>query len=254
MLPRIILASGLVLRLLILIRGFQSRLIAKYVWFYSYIAAGFSADAVMYVVLRAFPHAYADLYWAFQFATLALGCGVILEIFEHVLSSYPGADRFARLTLFVTFVLIFLFALIYPLASRQAPTATFYVELERDVRTAQIVFFVAILAVVFHYFIPLGRNMRGMMWGYGLYLCASLFTLTFRAYLGHGFDAAWRVLQPLFSCVTLCIWLYALWAYHPNPAAGGRVGPDSDYESLVALTKGRIEALRAHIRRGARIP
>ena len=253
MLPTVIWISGLLLRSLILIRGFQSQFIGKYLWFYSYIAAGFSADAIMYFVLRFFPHLYGDFYWAFQFATLALGCGVILEIFEHVLAGYPGADRFARLMLLATFVVIFLFALIYPLASRRTSTGTFYVELERDVRTAQILFLVVILAVIFHYIIPLGRNMRGMMWGYGLYLTASLLTLAFRAYLGRGFDATWRTLQPLFSSITLCVWLYALWSYYPNPAAADRIELNSDYENLVTMTKQRLTRLRSHIGRTTRV-
>jgi hypothetical protein len=245
MLAEAILWSGLILRPLILTRGYQSRMLSRYAWFYWYILSGFTADAVLYLLWGR----YANLYWVFQFLTLAFGCGVLLEIFKHVLSPYPGAERFARILLLMTFVVIFLFGLIYPHINTSLTATRSHVELERDVRTAQTIFFVAILAVIFHYSIPRGKNMRGMMSGYGLYLCASLFTLTFRAYLGHGFDAIWRVLQPLFSSLTLCIWLYALWAYHPNPVPSTRIELESDYEELAALTKGRIDALRSHLGR-----
>lgn len=252
MLAIAILWSGLILRPLILLRGFQAGIIAKYAWFYSYIASGLLADAALYVGLRFYAGSYSNIYWTVQFVTLAFGCGVILEIFEHVLSPYAGAEKVARFLLVLTFMTIFCLGLIYRLASNAIATRTFYVEIERNVRSAQIIFFVAILVAIFHYLISLGRNMRGMMWGYGLYLCASLFTLAFRTYLGHRFDAAWRVLQPFFSSVTLCVWLYSLWSYYPNPAPAQRIDLDSDYENLVAMTKQRLNALRHHIGRTTR--
>jgi hypothetical protein len=126
------------------------------------------------------------------------------------------------------------------------------IELERDVRSAQIVFFVAILAVISHYAIPLGRNMRGMMLGYGIYLLVSLATLSFRAYIGMDFDRIWRVIQPLSFNLSLLIWLIALWSLKENPKPKREVRIETDYEALAALTRDRLRALRAHLGRSTR--
>lgn len=241
-----------ILRLLIVFRGARCGMIVRYAWFYSYIVVGFLTELAFGAVLIEAPSHYAEVYWPGQFLTLAVGCGLVLEIFRHVLSEYSGAERFARYVCLLTFAAIFLVVLIYP-RSTQLGLQAASIEMERDVRSAQIVFFVAILAVIFYYSLPLGRNMLGMIYGYGIYLFASLVTLTFRAYIGHGFTAIWRVAQPLSFDLSLSIWLVALWGYYPNPAPAERIGLDSDYENLVAVTRGKLDALRRYVRRGARL-
>ncbi len=244
-------AAGLLLRSLICLRGLQSRMLGKYPWFYSYVFAALLADVIVSSTWAINPQSYRVAYWSAQFVTLVLGCGLVFEVFKHVLSPYPGAERFGRASLFATFIFIFLSVIIY---ARIVPTplSASYLEVERDVRTAQVVFLVAVLAVIFHYGIPLGRNMRGMIYGYCLYVGASLLTLAFRAYAGLEFDAIWRFLQPFFSCLTLCIWLFALWAYSPSPAPSADIALESDYEALVATTKGGVNVLRSYLGRSVR--
>ncbi|HTZ75131.1 MAG TPA: hypothetical protein VMB47_14505 [Candidatus Aquilonibacter sp.] len=251
MLGAVILGTGVILRSLILLRGWQSHIIATYFWFYGYVVAGLVGDTVVALALREGVHSYRAVYWAAQLSTLAFGCAVIFEIFRHVLKPYPGAEIFARSLLLVTFGLIFFSGLIYARVASAAAARTF-IGLERDVRMAQVLFFVAILAVIFRYGLPIGRNMRGMISGYALYIGTSLLTLAFRAYAGLPFDSIWRVLQPLSSAVTLCIWLAALWAYHPNPAPSPRVALGSDYEELVAATRGGVTAVRSYLERSLR--
>jgi len=244
-------AAGLFLRSLIILRGFRCHMLKKYAWFYSYVFAALLADAVLSSTWAISPHWYRAAYWTAQFITLVFGCGLIFEIFKHVLSPYPGAEMFARATLFLTLVLIFLSVLVYDRFIRVSLSAS-YVELERDVRTAQVVFLVAVFFVILHYAIPLGRNMRGMMYGYALYVGASLLTLAFRAYAGLGFDALWRFLQPFSSCLTLCIWLFALWAYSPSPVPSAQITLEADYEALVTATKGGVSVLRSYLGRSVR--
>ena len=70
--------------------------------------------------------------------------------------------------------------------------------IERDVRTVQAIFLFMILAVISYYRIPIGKNLKGMISGYGLYIVTSLFTLAIRAYAGPRFNSSWNSHPTLF--------------------------------------------------------
>lgn len=235
------------IRLLILLRGYLCEILGKYGWFYFYISSGLFFDIVLGFI-SAHPALYLKLYWPFEFVTMAIGCGLVLEIFKHVLAPYPGADRFARIVYLITFGIIFVVGLIYPYVTTSVPTASYQIGLGRNVRLTQTVFFLVILAIIIHYAIPLGRNMSGMIYGYGLYLGTNLMTLAVRAYVGSNFNTVWRAVQPLSFMASLLIWLWAFWVYAPNPKPP-RPTLEVDYEALAARTKERMEALRSYLGR-----
>src|ERR1700740_2340200 len=108
MLQSYVLNVGIVLQLSVLVRGFFSRNVKRFPYFYVYIASGLAQSAVYYFVL--FTHAPhpTRIFWLTQFISLFIGCGLILEIFGHVLGPYPGAERFARWLCVVVFAGIFL--------------------------------------------------------------------------------------------------------------------------------------------------
>lgn len=245
-----IVVLSFLLRLLILLRGYFSHLFREYIWFYYYIACTLAADVAIDIGRWLGPAAYLKVYWPCQFITLAVGCGLVLEIFKHVLAEYPGAERFAKAVCVGTFGLIFLAWIIYP--RRTLGLQAVSIELEKDVRTAQIFFFAAVVAVIFYYYLPLSRNVRGMLFGYGVYLGVSLVSLAVRSYVGRGFDSIWRIAQPLAFDGSLLIWLVAFWAYYPNPLATHPIRLESDYDALATLTNARIHALRTYLGRSLR--
>ena len=242
---------GIFLRSLICLRGYQCGMLRKYVWFYSYIFAVLLADAVVYFILSVRPALYADAYWPAQFITLAFGCGLIVEIFKHALAFYPGAERFAKAACLITFAMIFVFAFGYGFLAPQgrSPLLEIDVSIERDLRACQILFFAAILAVISRYGISVGRNLRGLMYGYGLYLGFSIVTLAVRFYVGRGFNEVWRVAQPLSLDASLILWLRGFWRYDPAPAPSVQSRLEEDYQALAAMTRTRIAALRSYIGR-----
>jgi hypothetical protein len=237
------------LQLLILLRGYLARMLATYAWFYTYIATSLLLGAILGFVSYVQPAQYTPMYWRFQFLSLAIGCGIVLEIFKHVLADYAGAEKFARIFCLITFGLIFVVALVYPYFKSSEPMTSYQITLERNVRLSQSFFFVVILTVIFYYVIPLGRNMRGMLYGYGLYLGTSLVALALRAYLGPGFNTVWRIAQPLSFDVSLVIWLVAFWKFAPNPRPTKPGALGTDYDAIAALTKERIDALRSYLGR-----
>jgi hypothetical protein len=182
-----------------------------------------------------------------------IGCGLMLEIFKHVLAPYPGAERFAMAVALVTFGAIFCFALLYqffaPNWSSEKGTS---IELERNVRTVQAIFLFGIFAVISYYQILVGRNLKGMISGYGLYVGTSLVVLAFRAYAGHPLEAASNIIQPLSYDLSMLIWLVALWSYHQNPVPDPAIHLEEDYEALAARTKRTLVAMRSHLTKAAR--
>lgn len=246
MLAVLILGAGLLLRSAILVSGRHFRILRTYHWFYLYVLSGIVGDVAVAVGLRTASPWYRPLYWTAQFVTMLFGCAVVLEIFRHVLRPYPGVERFARALILITFGAILVFPLFFVVTD--AASIGSFIELERDARTAQVFFLVLILAVIFHYGIPIGRNMRGMMLGYGVYVGASLFILAFRAYVGSDLDALWRIVQPLCSTLALCIWLRTMWGYCPAAVPDHNITLESDYEALAARTRQAVAALRSHVR------
>jgi hypothetical protein len=255
-LSRIIWYLGPVLQALILLRGFRSHTLVKYPFFHTYVASGCLANALLYVYYmwwKLSPNAYQKTYWIAQFCTLMIGCGIVLEIFRHILGPYPGADKFATVVALVTFAAIFCFALTYQFVAPDwsASKGTAF-EIERDVRTVQAIFLFVILAVISYYRIPIGKNLKGMITGYGLYIVTSLFTLATRAYAGPKFNSTWNVIQPFSFDLSAAIWLVALWSYHPNPVPDPGIPLGDDYEALAARTRRALVSMRALLTRTAR--
>lgn len=243
-------AIGLLIRLAGLFRGLQAEILARYRFFYVYLFSTFVADLITFILWRFNQASYQRSYWILQFLTLLIGCGIVLEIFRHVLSPYQGAEKFATAVGLFTFGSIFCFAIAYRLVVSSADRALF--ELERNVRTVQALFLIGILMVVSYYRIPIGKNLRGMISGYGLYVVTSLFTLAIRAYAGPRFNSSWNVIQPLAFDLSLAIWLIALWSYYPNPAPDPAIPLENDYEALAARTKRALVNMRSHLTKTAR--
>ncbi|MGA9885684.1 MAG: hypothetical protein WBQ34_18355 [Candidatus Acidiferrales bacterium] len=239
------------LELCILWRAIRSSSIGEYPYFYTYIAST-ATSFVLLIVYLFDPLSYDRWYWTVQFATLIIGCGLILEIFHHVLSPYPGAERIAKIAAFTAFSLLFFLAVVYALFHLEPSTAAGGIELERNVRALQAVFLFAVLAIIFGYRIPVGRNVLGMIIGYGSYIAISLISRAVEAYAAEWFRIAWLYVQAFSFDASLAIWLVALWSYHPNPAPGPSVQIESDYEALASRTRRALNATRSYLGRASR--
>ncbi len=255
--------AAVVLESLILFRGFRGKLLAKYPFFYTYIFGVFISDSAFSVVYMLHLTAYEKWYWVSTVLMTILGYGIILEVFNHVFSDYPGAEKFARITGLIIFGVIFCFAIIIylwvPVQTNAAVPANIQRDLwiaqallQRDFWTVQAIFIFATFGMVSYYKIPLGKNMKGMMVGYGLCLSVTLVTLTLRSYIGLPFDTAWVFLQPFSFDTSLFIWVTTLWALHPNPIAYPATHLEADYEVFAARTRGTIGAMRTYLGKGTR--
>jgi hypothetical protein len=237
---------GILMLSLLLFRGLRGRALAKYPFFYIYSACVFVS-----ALLMVSPTFYDKWYWVAQYVTLIIGYGILLEILNHVLAPYPGAEKFARTTGLIAIGLIFCFALVFPLLMPQWSAGT-RIEFERDLRTVQSIFICGLLGVISYYGIAIGKNMKGMITGYGIYIVSSLISLALRSSEGTRVDELWKVTQPLSYDATLVIWLIALWSYQPNPMPDPRIKLEADYEAIVARTRGMMGAMRGHLVKAVR--
>jgi len=247
MLSLLLWLAGLLIELLLLVRSVQTKTLTKYLYFYAYIFCVFAVSAGLYIGRSMSPSFYEAWYWPTQFATLLMGCGVVLEIVRQALPAYPGAERMARLASCAVFALTFGYGE-WRVASRvEWSTVAATVELERDLRVIEALVLFTVLAIVSYYRIELGRNVTGMIVGFGAYVSVSVASLALRSFVGPRFNAGWGNLQTTSYFFALIVWTVALWTYSPNPEPPGGGGGGAAYDALVDSTRARLDSLRSHL-------
>jgi hypothetical protein len=236
------------LELVLVIRAVRSALIKKYPFFFLYLSSVLLCDLLLYCAYKLKPATYPGLSHQSEVLNLILGYGIVLEIFRHVLSRYPGVERFARIAGLFVFALILCFAVLYPLMFPGTPRIhARYSFIERDFLSVQSIFLLGILGIIYYYGIEVGKNIRGMILGYGVWLGASVIMLGFGSYVGYSFNAIRIFVQPFAYLSSLVVWLDALWSYSPIQVSNPEIGGDADYESLASATREVIGDMRAHL-------
>src|SRR5260370_35989144 len=110
---------------------------------------------------------------------LAMGCLVALEIYRVSLAALPGTARMARKILLFLFVLARTKAVAALWSDPHLLAETTPLQMERALRTVQAISIVALVTVFAFYSIPFGRNLRGILLGYGLFIGERVICLTF---------------------------------------------------------------------------
>jgi len=241
--------GGLLIEGIILVRSVLGRSLAKYPFFYLYIASVFAASTARYVLEIVRPSLQHGIYWPKQYVTLFLGCGVIFEISRHVFAQRVTLDRIARWTMLVTFGAIFLSvaiqAFILPGWNVTANTA----DLERDLRIAQAIVLMTILVLSGYYKIGIGRNIKGMILGFGIYVGASVFSLTLRLFVGTRFERAFEVIPNTAYFLALAVWMVALWSYEAEPVEKLPSISGGEYQILAGRTQEILGSINDHLDR-----
>jgi hypothetical protein len=237
--------------LLILWRAVRNSALGTYSYFYAYIASTLTS-LIMPVVYLVDRPSYNLWYWPIQFVTLVFGCGVVVEIFRHVLAPYPGAEKFAKAAAFAAFGALFFIAIVYMMVQQAPVSGAAGIALERNVRALQAIFLFAVLAIIFGYRIPVGRNILGMIVGYGTYIAISLISRAVEAYASEWLKTVWLYIQPFSFIAALAIWMIALWSYSPNPIPDPSIQVEADYEVFVSRTRRALRATRSYLSRAVR--
>jgi hypothetical protein len=241
---QIVWLAGLLLETTILVRSIQCKSFGKYSLFYAYIASVLAGDTVFYF----WQWLNVRFYWQLEFLTMALGCGVIVEISRHVFVQHTSLDRFARWIAVIAFGTIFLVFSIHAFLLPNWKPATNAADLERDLRIAQAIGLLTIVFLTGYYAIEIGKNMKGLILGFGVYVGASIVALTLQLFIGRSFTPVWVIVQPFSYLAALLIWAVALWSYAPVPARPP-TPTDADYQRLVGRTRQALGSIQEHLDR-----
>ena len=244
MLSQVIWCLCVFLEALIVFRGAKRGLFSRYPVFYIYLISVVLVEFLRFFVFQWYYHIYGPLYWNTQFLSLVIGCGVVFEIYRTGLKDFPGTARMARNVLLLVFAMVFAKALVMSADATSWWAALTAMKLERDLRIVQTAALVALSVVFLVYAIPLSRNLKGMLVGYGIFLGTSVIQLTLMVQMGEVFRGAWDYLRSLAYLVVLAIWTWSLWALQEAPKPAQAITLDDDYNVLVARTRRRFQKTR----------
>ena len=250
MVTTVIWVVALALEITILLRGLVSRSLRHYPYFYSYLGYVLAQDFLRMVIYSGRPSLYPEVYWSTQFGGLVFGCGVMWEIYRVALAPFPGAQRVARYAFGLVGLVLLLKAASGIGHTRLNWAISTTVDLERDLRFVQAIALSALVSILVFYGLSLGRNLAGLIVGYGLFVASSVTNLAFRARLGDGFQLWWQYLQPSLYIVVLIVWSACLWNYSAVRRPTDTLKLAEDYARLVHSTRTRLGNLRSQVNRG----
>lgn len=244
--------SGILLETLLLIRGFRGRLLSRYPVFYAYIFFVFSQSLIRFSFYHWRPQSYPPIYWATEYLGVLIGCVVVFEIYRAALSAYPGTARMARNLLALVFVLAFTKVLVETWNDPHWWSIATNLELEGVLRTVQAVGLGALVLLFSFYSIPFGKNLRGVLLGYGLFIGESVIWLTFASSGGGRFRDIWFYLHPASYFIVLSVWAWHLWSYVPNAEPKAAANLEEQYQKVAAATNQRLREVRGYLARAVR--
>jgi len=239
--------SGILLETLLLVRGFRGKLLGRYPVFYTYIFFVYSQSLIRFSFYHSRPQLYPPIYWVTEYLGVFIGCGVVFEIYRVGLSAYPGTARMARNLLAFVFVLAFTRVLVETWNDPHWWSMATNLELEGVLRTVQAVGLGALVLLFLSYSIPFGRNLRGVLLGYGLFIGESVIWLTFASSGGNRFRDIWFYLHPASYFVVLGVWAMHLWSHAPNPEPKRAVHLEEQYQGIAVATSRRLREGRAYL-------
>lgn len=244
--------AGIVLETAIVVRSAWNRTITQYPVFIAYISCVLGSEVSRFIMYRSQRPLYRQWWWATEFLCVLIGYWLIMSILEKALAPYEGPKRMARNVGLVTFSLIVVFTLGQWLMEPHISSIVTSLEVERNLRSAEIVLLGMILLVIFHYGISISENLKGIIIGYGLYIAVDVGIYATRSFLGQSFQGIFSLIRSLSYLAALVVWLVALWSYIPVPVAEQRPRLEADYQSLASATREKLGAMRSYLGGGGR--
>jgi hypothetical protein len=166
------------------------------------------------------------------------------------LSSFSGAARMARVLLTGVFLVAVLKGAITAAGDPDWWLQANTLEIDRALRTVQATGILALMVLFLFYAIPFGRNLRGLLLGYGLFIGVDVACLMFVPPKGHGF---WFYATSASYSVVLSVWIFSLWCpseIHERVGIGLRL--ENDYQRVAAGTRRRLESARGYLGKAVR--
>jgi hypothetical protein len=247
MLGQLIWWATAALEVVLLVRGVRGDWAPRYRIFYGYILFVLAQSSLRFVVYHSNPLLYPYIYWLTEFLAVLIGCGVTFEIYRVGLSAFPGTARMARNVLGIVFVLATTKALVdAPNYPRWWPMVT-STKLELALRVVQAASIGMLVLLFLVYKVPFGKNLRGIVLGYGLFVSLSVIQFAFISVQGERLIAFWSSVQSLAYLLVLGIWVTHLWSYRKELEPGASVRLEVQYQRAAAATRQRLREARGYL-------
>lgn len=239
--------GGIALEILLLVRAFRTRLRLAYPIFYVYILFVVTQSFLRLAVHHYRDDLYSYVYWSTEFIGVVIGCGIVYEIYHLGLASFPGTARMARILLTIVFVIALAKALADASNDPRWWAEATTIDIERAMRTVQAGAILAIAALFLVYDIPFGRNLKGILLGYGLFIGVSVIWFTFLPAEGYQYRHFWAFLGPITYALALGLWAVYLWSPQAQPEPLSNVRLEEQYQRVAARTRRRLQTVRGYL-------
>jgi hypothetical protein len=244
--------SSIAVEILLLVRGLRRRLAFRYPVFYCYLFFVCFQDLLRFVVYQWHPQLYRNVYWITEFLALMFGCGVVLEIYRVGLSAFPGTARMVRNALAFVFALALARGLAEAWTDPRWWLEAATTDVEGVLRAVEALAIVILAVLFLFYSVPLGKNLRGILLGYGFFVSISVLSLEVVSSAGNWVRDFLSGAYPVSYFIALSLWLAHLWSYYPNPVPDASVRLEREYQRVAAATHRRLQDARGYLARAVR--
>jgi hypothetical protein len=239
--------AGIGFELCLLYRSWRAQVFTRYPIFFLYISFVLSQSLLRYVFRVNYPKFYGGVYWTTEFLGIFAGCAIVFEFYKIGLANFPGAAKFSRNALLFVFSTTVGKVIVTASQGQAGWSGALTVQLVRDMRFVQIAAVITLVALFLIYSIPAGRNLLGIVLGYGMYLGISVLNLTYLDHFRNEVFLAASYIQSSAYLISLIVWTIALWSYRPALSSAGDV-LNSGYSSLHDATSKRLVRTRVAVR------
>jgi len=238
MFAKLIWSTAITLEVVILLRGALTGLLKKYPLFFTYIACVLLAEIIGLLTRAWAPRLYEPLYWPADLATILASYAVMVEIFRWSTRHKPGIRRLTQRALLTVFAITVAYTASNFVNGKFSSASRAVAALGRDLRYVEAAVLLLMLWLLLRYRIPLGRNLRGLLIGYFLWVSINVVNLALWFVPGNEFSNLLRGLLPTTYVLTLGVWCVALWSVYKERTQPAETKIERDYELLAAKTQG----------------
>jgi len=232
---------------LLVARGVRGHWASRYPVFCTYIVFVLVQSLLRFYLYHNAPQLYPYVYWSTELFAVLIGCGVTFEIYRIGLRAYPGTARMARNLLCIIFVLAATKAFVNASNDpRWWPIAT-STDVELALRIVQAGSIGALVVLFLVYKVPFGKNLRGIVLGYGLFLALNVIQVASISVQGDRSLAFWSYVQSFAYLLVLGIWAGHMWSYQQGPQPKATVRLELEYQRVAAATRQRLRDARGYV-------
>lgn len=222
---------------------------SRHPYFFTYLTVVWVVSVVQWIVYHWLSVYYPWVFWISELLTVLAGFFVICEIVRQTLHPFPAISQRTSWFMLALVLLLLLANVIMGLSGTGRWDDLVY-RLERWLRLLQAALLAAILLAARRYSLALGRNVAGLLLGFGLFASLTVASVASLA-LTHIDLTRWGHLYAVTYLVTLVIWCIALWEYAPNRLPVRRDNLEQDYARLNAAITRALLQVRTGLRKTA---